>query len=544
MSRKIQFSKQIPFRNGHWLAFGLVVILHFVVQRPQEPVFNGDSNRHVMTSVFFRDFLVDQPSSAPRQYAEDYNEQYPALGLLVWPPMFHATSGLAMVVFGTSVAVPRVLVLLSCVLATWCLMRLCRRRMPIEQASFVAALFGLMPLVFEFSRYVMLEMPTLALCLLCLDQFDQWLAKERKRSLYLAAIAAAIAALTRFDAVVLVPMLIFQVAFQGQYKRLASRHILVAACLAIAIVAPTYILIWSELGELHMRQAAESVSGRESPQTLLGRILFYPSCVLSQVGWVSTFLVTVGIFACLRCQNRSALPVFASILLATFLTFTPLAELTSRHTIYWLPALAWLAAIGAEEFGHQLSKFASFFSRKGSVFVVKFCLLLATAITSFLQPVYRVTGYADAAQVAITHTEPNDRILIEGWWDGNITYHLRHLDPNRQRNVLRADKELYSFTNVPNVDFEQFVSTDHEILREINRLDARCIIFEDPQPYGEIRISEQMRRLIRSMPDTFPVIKTVQVQSTVPHSRKVQLFVFKVKQDFLKSDLTSGSLVK
>ena len=182
MSRRTRFGSEALRQHGHWLTFALLVVLHCTVPLPQEPVFNGDSNRHVMTSVFFRDFLVDQPWAAPRQYAEDYYDQYPALGLLVWPPVFHATSGLAMVVFGTSVVVPRVLVLLSCVLATWCLMRLCRRRMPIEQASFVAALFGLMPLVFEFSRYVMLEMPTLALCLLCLDQSDRVLHQPNKRS--------------------------------------------------------------------------------------------------------------------------------------------------------------------------------------------------------------------------------------------------------------------------------------------------------------------------------------------------------------------------
>ena len=53
-----------------------------------EPVFGGDSNRHVVTSIFFRDLLTDTITtghlSNPKDYAERYYEQYPALGLLVW----------------------------------------------------------------------------------------------------------------------------------------------------------------------------------------------------------------------------------------------------------------------------------------------------------------------------------------------------------------------------------------------------------------------------------------------------------------------------
>ena len=52
----------------------------------------------------------------------------------------------------------------------------------------------------------MLEMPTLALCLVCLDQFDVWLARNQKGHLFCAALAAAFAALTRFDAIVLLPL--------------------------------------------------------------------------------------------------------------------------------------------------------------------------------------------------------------------------------------------------------------------------------------------------------------------------------------------------
>ena len=82
----LQPEAKTPVRR--WLLLAalplLPLLLHLVTLAPAEPVFNGDANRHVMTSVFFRDFLIDLPLSHPKQYAEAYYEQYPALGLMVW----------------------------------------------------------------------------------------------------------------------------------------------------------------------------------------------------------------------------------------------------------------------------------------------------------------------------------------------------------------------------------------------------------------------------------------------------------------------------
>ena len=72
-----------------------------------EPWKNNDETRHVMTGVFFRDALFDWRESAadPRGYAARYYAQYPALGVLVWPPFFYAVEGGAMATFGTDYGV-------------------------------------------------------------------------------------------------------------------------------------------------------------------------------------------------------------------------------------------------------------------------------------------------------------------------------------------------------------------------------------------------------------------------------------------------------
>ena len=128
------------------LLIALPVALHLVCARPMEPVFGGDSNRHVVTSIFFRDLLTDTITtghlSNPKDYAERYYEQYPALGLLVWPPLFHGVCGVAMLIFGTSADVARWLVLLSFVVSCWCVYRMARRILDDDRASAVMILYS------------------------------------------------------------------------------------------------------------------------------------------------------------------------------------------------------------------------------------------------------------------------------------------------------------------------------------------------------------------------------------------------------------------
>ena len=83
--------------------FAVLGVAHVFCSPVGEPYKNNDETRQVMTGVFVRDAIRDLPASAadPRGYAVRYYAQYPALGLLVWPPFFHLVEGLAMGAFAT-----------------------------------------------------------------------------------------------------------------------------------------------------------------------------------------------------------------------------------------------------------------------------------------------------------------------------------------------------------------------------------------------------------------------------------------------------------
>ncbi len=520
----------------------LPTAIHLLSLRPLEPVFGGDSNRHVVTSIFFRDFIADGDFSDPKAYAEQYFEQYPALGLLVWPPLFHGVCGAAMLVFGTSATVARLLVLLSFVLSCWCVHRMARRVLDRDRSAAVMILYSVLPIIFDFSRDVMLEMPTLALVLVSADQFDLWLRRTNRGSLGIAAGAAALAALTRFDAAVLLPFYLTMCVLRGGWRQLCSRQVLIAASIATCIVGPVYLIIAREMGHLHVQQAAESVGGSEdgSVNAFLAakNLWYYPVAVVEQSGWPVAVLCVMGLLASLRRTVRLQRSAFLALMLATYLTFSPLAELRPRHAIYWMPAVALFAVCGLnlmlDSFtvlrgrnplfnGRPLNEF-----RTVRLAVVGYTLLFAsTGGASLALPAYRVEGYRAAAEYVLEHTSPADRVFFDGWWDGNFTYHMRHLDPTRSRSVIRGDRLLYDFVCVPSTNFQLHAGTEREMLKLLIDSMPVFVVLENPQFFQTIEAAENLRKLVRAHPTIFEPADQIPVQSSIAQFPKFRLDIFR-----------------
>lgn len=519
------------------LFVALPLILHTVCLRPAEPVFEGDSNRHVVTSIFFHDYFCDAVTDGtlenPKRYAERYYDQYPALGLLVWPPMFHGVCGLAMIAFGTSVTVARVVVLASLAVSAWCVFRIASRAADRSHAVLVTVLFTVLPLIFDYSRDVMLEVPTLAFILISVDQFDVWFRSGRLRSLYLSAITAGFAALTRFDAAVLLPFYLMMFILGGGWDRLVSRHVVAAAVTGLLIVAPIYMVILKETGDLHVRQAAVSVGGSEDGTTngflAPKNLLYYPKSVVSQAGWIVSLVCVPGILLSLTRRYCGHSTVFVALLAATYVTFSPLAELRSRHAIYWTPAISFFAVAGVNLLIQSILSLriaAIFRHMKTPISVVAYSLLLVSAsFGSMSLATFRVEGYSKAASLVLKSSSAGDRVFFDGWWDGNFIYHMRHLDSSRSRYVLRGDRLLYDFLCVPSTDFRQFVANDREIMRKLVEADPELLVLENPQFYETIEIAEVLRALVTNHPDVFEPIDQIPVSSSIRHQKPFRLDV-------------------
>lgn len=508
------------------LAFA-IGLAHALAYQPSEPFFYNDETRHVMTGVYFRDLLHDIPVSHLRDYTVRYYLQYPALGLLVWPPFFYFLEGLLMSLFGTSIVVSKTLVFLFAVMACGYLYLLARRSHGSLKATVATLIFGLSPLVFVYSHYVMLEVPTLALGLAATYHFIRYLDLMRRRDLLLAGLAAALAALTRFDAIYLLPLFVILIAIRKRWELLWRREVLAVAVLALLLVAPVYALIAREIGWFHMKQASEVLSINYPPFLSLKRLLFYPSYLREQFGLVALIPAMIGIAASLTAARRAAIRPYLAIIAATYLTFTPIGEMDSRHAIYWIPAFAIFAAEGISAVVGWL--------RTPRLYLPLTALVVAgVGWTSVGKAQTFVRGYEEAASYVVANSGSSSFCLFVGGLNGDFIYQIRRHDAGRRLWVLRDDKLFFSVLYNAQVDYRQHITSDQDILDTIFKYDPEFIVVEEGKDAmivpEEERISaameQQVRSVVRSNPERFRLERIIQVEGNADVKRGTQLHIF------------------
>ena len=399
-----------------------LLAVHALTGKATEPFFNNDETRHVMTGVFFRDFLVDMPLKSPRDYIIRYYLQYPALGFPLWPPLFHVTEGVLMLGLGTSMAVAKGTILIHAALACMFLFLLVRRTHGPQVAVLAAALLGFAPLFFVLSRQVMLDVPTITWILGATFFFVRFLDSKRTSDVLLAGLFSAFAALTRFNAIFLLPVFVVLGLQPGRRWVFRRADTYAAAALVFLLVTPFYALTASQIGWVYGKLAA--AKGGASPLTLES-LWFYPSLIPRQIGWVLLVPCLVGLVRALSPSQRTRALPYLAITALTYLMLTPVGIRDSRYALSWIPAFAVFGAEGAHALCERL--------RRPGLFPALGILLVAgTAAQSLAAPAPYVRGYEAAARYVLARTRTAWCCLFDGGLNGNFIYQVRRNDPDRR----------------------------------------------------------------------------------------------------------------
>lgn len=474
----------------------LTLAAHLVVNQSKEPYFNNDETRHVMTGVFFHDLLLDFPLTSPRAYTERYYLQYPALGLLVWPPFFYLVEGVAMLFLGTSFTVARLVMGLFAGLAIIYLFRLAYRTHGRTVALVASLLLALSPLVFQHSHQVMLEVPTMALSLVALFHVVRYLEEQRTSDLAICALATALTALTRYDGIFLAPLFLILLLGRRQLGVLLRPRVLLAGLGAVLLVAPAYGLAAREMGGAHLHAMSEGTESISSSFLAWENFSYYPLCIPEQVGWFIALPAVVGLGLAMGSAKRAVSWPYLALVGATYLTFTPMAELAPRHAIYWVPALVVFAADAMVHGGLVAGRW-------GLSPLLNSAVVLGTAVLTLATPVHSLSGYEAAAKYVLKESTDSPFCLFDGLLNGNFIYQVRRNDPERRLWVLRGDKVLYGVMSDPNAAYAEWATNEAEILAVIDRYGPEFLIVEEPQIYFHIPAAERLRETLRKRSDRF-----------------------------------------
>ncbi len=504
----------------HLILLALVLLVcHFATAVASEPFFNNDESRHTMTGVFVRDALRDVPDSFrnPKTYAETYYVRYPALGLLVWPPLFYGIEGLAMSVFGPSFAVGRALVAAFGLLMFVYTYRFARLTEEHFGGLFIAGFVGLSPVIFLLSERVMLEVPTLALGLVSIVHFEKHLRDRRTCDAVLACLFAAFCALTRFDGVFLVPYFAFRLLMTQNLSLLITRPVVYSAFAALLLTLPYYLVTYLEYGSGLSAGANDGFTAEARGAMHWQNWLFYPAALPELIGGFATVFVVAGAILALVSPRRLG-PTLAWIA-AVYFTFSPLAELDTRHSLYWVPALALLAWRGLV-FVHQRSPWLAM--------VLGLFLTFGMAHDTYSQAFRYVRGYDDAAKFVVEHNVNGRPLFMDGELTGTFIYQVRFNDPERNCSVLRGDKLLYSMLSDPNSNYQQHAFTEADVLALLHEYDPEWIVVEEPQPtFHNVPGAALLRTTLKNHPEQFRRETSIPIRSNYDHFDGCSLVIYR-----------------
>jgi hypothetical protein len=494
------------------LAAALVAVLavHASRRTDTEPFFNNDETRHLMTGVFFRDVIHDAPTSELKKYAVDYYMQRPALGLLVWPPGFYVLLGGWMTIFGPTLAAAKALVLVFLLVALLYIYAFARRWLSPLGAATAAALVGFSPVVFEFSEFVMLEIPTFACAMGAVFHLESFLDRRRTRDAWLCGFWCAAAGWMRYDAVFLAPYVILRLTFGSDWRNAIHRHVIAAAIVAALAVGPLYLFTFKQYAGASAAATA-GTSAEWNQHSPLAKATFYVVTAPKQMGLPVTAFGAIGLLLFLRnVRGRAALLALVG---SVWLTFSPLAELEPRHAIYWIPAWC-IAAV-------------SVFERRRTRFVAYAVLVGWQAWSAWQSPNMYVRGYRAATDFVVARTPKTPVVLFDGLLNGGFIHALSLRDPSRVWTTIRADKLLYGVLSEKSGGYAEWAKDEEAMLAAMHRFDPEFVIVEDPRVLEPIPAADRLRKLLSTRKDRFRLEAEIPIDSNQNAFLERRLLVYR-----------------
>ena len=426
--------------------------------------FNIDEPDHAATGLYFHDLLLDHPVTHPVEYTYLYYAHYPSLGLIHWPPFFHFCEGVMFLLFQPSVVTARVTILLFALLGLYFWLRFLSELHGPWIGALATLFLALAPGVLLYEKVVMLEVPSLALCIAASYFWFRYLRTEESKAAYWFGLFAALALVTKQNSIYLAPFCLLTIIASGKWRLLLRRPTIIAVAICLFLAGPFYVLAF----RLHAGTISKDVLNASVSE--ISRFTFYFLTLPGQLGWPLLVLSVLGIVT-YRLWDKDRNAKFMMLwIVASYLTLTFVGVKSARYAIYWIPPFIYFAVAPLSAFRGRLRFSAS----------VVMAGLLATTISSswFYQRPY-ISGYAAAAR-RITELSASGFILFDGDLPGNFIFFVRRYDPGHRFFVLR--KALYTGQIMPQYGSEELLHTERDLNDLITRYGIRFAVVSEKTP--------------------------------------------------------------
>jgi len=508
-------------RLFHWAAALLIVTVGLLVNWSglvAPGLWWTDESRHAMHGAFFVDFFRDLPLHAPYDYVQRYFAQYPALAFNWYLPFFPVFMGLVMNTFGVSEVSAHASVIGVWLVGVvgWYAWLAPRYGVLAALASCLALLS--MPVVLLWGRSVMLEAPALAMCALGVYFFQRYLDRPGHSTAIVSGLVLFATLMVKQTTLFILPvLLVYALSFQQGRRALWRKETgwgAIAVALALLVIAAHALLFGPEAvmsGDTHIGTGAAALWSW-SRWGLYGKSLYLA------IGPLITPLAVLGLaLAVYRLDHYTNLVPIAWLVAAyvwcTYLTGVP--SNNARYALYAMPAVAFFSAYGIWHFQERPILRWSW----GLLLLVAVGWHVAEALRT---PHRYVSGYDTAARF-VDGLPNSGAILFAGKHDGNFIFHLRKLDRDRQRVVLRGDKTLVSMSVHKYFGVRSHVANAASIQTLLNEHSVRWIVVESRDLVG-LKEFKLLNEVLKG-PEYRQVAK-IPVATNVPEFKDVDVLVY------------------
>ena len=483
--------------------------------------FQGDAPRHLLTGVFWGDFVVEGWSD-PADYARRYYARYPAIVPTRYPPLFHWLEALVFAVAGFSAHAAKGLVL-SCALISAFYLQLALRRWIAPAAGLCAGLLLWLPAMTTWSHAVMTNVPALTCGLATLVHIrwglDELPAAQTRRHLGIGISLLMLSILIHPTSAYVAVIALTWLAMDRRLRFARNPRLALTAIACVTTLGAVFLLL-RNLSPDQFSQARITNQQLTSSYSLLFYIRTFPRMIgPPTLGPAIVLPALFGLVAHLwsSATRRDGLRLLVAAIIA-YVALTPIWAKDERYLLLACPWAIILFACAAHHSHRILTTWWSPRPAAGCILIAT--LLLATTLAESTRRLTlpRVNGM-DAVERSVAEIVGKSPIFYEGHHDGLFVYHVRRRDTNRERQVILLKRWLEGNGAVA----PQLSASD--ITARIAQSGCSWLLLEQPRPFNrKNRWHQRIRTLgehselklvqaFEDLPDNLPSLHLYRITS-------------------------------
>lgn len=479
---------------------------------------NVDETRHAMGGVFLYDFFRDLPLNWPLQYAYEYYGKYPAVSIGHWPPAFYVIEAAFFAVFGISVWVSRLAIVVFALVGAlfWYKIVRCYARPELALASMV--IYSCLPAILLYEKSTMLEIPVLALSLAAIYYWLRFLEDGRKIYLYGVAFLSSWALLTKQTAIFLLFLFLLDWLRRRRWDLLRDKHSYFALGLSLLLVVPWY---WFAM--LMHPQAIDQITGSYSlpdGPSLVSILTYYPLSLPGQLGLPLLGLAVLGILVAVVSRDNRIHMFLLVWIIACYLVYTPLSDKGPRVIMSWLLPFVFFAV-------YFVWRLFARWPRAGIAALVMLGVTYYAVALAFERPY--VEGCEEAARF-LAQQPDSDIVFYQGTLNGDFIFFVRKFDPQKRRLVVR-EKAIVALSQITDMGGKNPVMRKRQMLRTAEEVEqmfldvgVRYMVVENRDFAPELALTHVALRS-----DKFELIKKIPIRTNDHRVKGIELLIYRNK---------------